>query len=146
MPISFTANATWMVTDRWMLSSGLRYTYLHSDVMQGIRTYDQEIHYLGIPLKASWTFWKAASFNAYTSAGVSFEIPLGGHLGSERLDLSCQWSAGISVGLQYNITPHVGIYIEPELYRYFDNGSQVQTVRTERPLNFNLPAGIRFSW
>ena len=146
MPISFTANATWMVTDRWMLSSGLRYTYLHSDVMQGIRTYDQEIHYLGIPLKASWTFWKAAGFNAYTSAGVSFEIPLGGHLGSERLDLSCQWSAGISVGLQYNITPHVGIYIEPELYRYFDNGSQVQTVRTERPLNFNLPAGIRFSW
>lgn len=146
MPISFTANATWMVTDRWMLSSGLRYTYLHSDVMQGIRTYDQEIHYLGIPLKASWTFWKAASFNAYTSAGVSFEIPLGGHLGSERLDLSCQWSAGISVGLQYNITPHVGIYIEPELYRYFDNGSQVQTIRTERPLNFSLPAGIRFSW
>ena len=146
MPISFTANATWMVTDRWMLSSGLRYTYLHSDVTQGIRTYDQEIHYLGIPLKASWTFWKAASFNAYTSAGVSFEIPLGGHLGSERLDLSCQWSAGISVGLQYDITPHVGIYIEPELYRYFDNGSHVQTIRTERPLNFNLPAGIRFSW
>ncbi len=146
MPISFTANATWMVTDRWMLSSGLRYTYLHSDVMQGIRTYDQEIHYLGIPLKASWTFWKAASFNAYTSGGVSFEIPLGGHLGSERLDLSCQWSAGISVGLQYNITPHVGIYIEPELYRYFDNGSQVQTIRTERPLNFSLPAGIKFSW
>ncbi|MBQ6880640.1 MAG: sigma-70 family RNA polymerase sigma factor [Bacteroidales bacterium] len=146
MPVSFTANATWMITDRWMLSSGLRYTYLHSDVTQGIRTYDQEIHYLGIPLKASWTFWKAASFNAYTSGGVSFEIPLGGHLGSERLDLSCQWSAGISVGLQYNITPHVGIYIEPELYRYFDNGSHVQTIRTERPLNFNLPAGIRFSW
>ena len=146
MPVSFTANATWMITDRWMLSSGLRYTYLHSDVMQGIRTYDQEIHYLGIPLKASWTFWKAASFNAYTSGGVSFEIPLGGHLGSERLDLSCQWSAGISVGLQYNITPHVGIYIEPEVYRYFDNGSQVQTIRTERPLNFYLPAGIRFSW
>lgn len=146
MPVSFTANATWMITDRWMLSSGLRYTYLHSDVTQGIRTYDQEIHYLGIPLKASWTFWKAASFNAYTSGGVSFEIPLGGHLGSERLDLSCQWSAGISVGLQYNITPHVGIYIEPELYRYFDNGSQVQTIRTERPLNFSLPAGIKFSW
>lgn len=146
MPISFNVNVTWMVTDRWMLSSGLRYTYLHSDVMQGIRTNDQEIHYLGIPLKASWTFWKASGFNAYTSAGASFEIPLSGHIGGERLDLSYQWSAGISVGLQYNITPHVGIYIEPELYRYFDNGSHVQTIRTERPLNFNLPAGIRFSW
>lgn len=146
MPISFTANATWMISERWMLSSGLRYTYLHSDVMQGIRTYDQEIHYLGIPLKVSWTLWKSAYFSTYASAGMSFEIPLYGHIGSESLNLSCQWSAGLSIGLQYDVTSHIGIYIEPELYRYFDNGSQVQTIRTERPLNFNLPVGIRFSW
>ena len=32
------------------------------------------------------------------------------------------------------------------VYWYFNNGSSIRTIRTERPLSINIPVGIRFSW
>ena len=146
MPVSFAVSARYSFTDRWALTSGLQYTYLHSDITEGGRKYDQDIHYIGIPLKASWTFWKSAVFNAYASVGTTVEFPVACRVDGYSRDLPCQWSAGLGLGLQYDITRNVGIYIEPELNRYFDNGSTIKTVRTERPVTVTIPVGIRFSW
>ena len=147
LPISFNAAVTYSFADGWMLTSGLRYTYLHSDItnISDGSEYGQDIHYLGIPLKLSWTFWESYHMKSYVSAGAAFEFPIYSRIGGRRLDAPCQWSAGLGIGLQYDITPHVGIYIEPEVNRYFDNGSPIETVRTERPLTLTLPIGIRFS-
>ena len=147
LPISFNAAVTYSFANRWMLTSGLRYTYLHSDItnISDRSEYGQNIHYLGIPLKLSWTFWESYHMKSYVSAGAAFEFPIYSRIGVRRLDAPCQWSAGLGIGLQYDITPHVGIYIEPEVNRYFDNGSPIETVRTERPLTLTLPIGIRFS-
>lgn len=147
MPVSLNASVTCSFADRWMLTSGLRYTYLHSDMINitDDEVYDQDIHYLGIPVKLSWTFWKSHHIKSYVSAGAAFEFPLYGHIAGKRLDAPCQWSAGLGIGIQYDITPHIGIYIEPEVNRYFDNGSEIQTIRSERPLTLTLPVGIRFS-
>lgn len=146
MPITLAATVRYSFTDRWALISGLQYTYLHSDVKEGLSEESQDIHYMGIPLKMSWIFWKTPALNAYASAGMTFEFPLAGRKAGRPVDVPCQWSTGIGIGLQYDINPHFGIYIEPELYRYFDNAGQVQTIRTERPLNITIPVGIRFSW
>ena len=148
MPVSFTASVKWSFAEKWALTSGLKYTYLHSEVLDGmnIRKYGQDIHYLGIPVKLSWTFWSSRSFSAYASAGTTFEFPIAGRRAGKRLDVPCQWSAGLGIGIQYDITPHFGIYVEPEYYRYFDNGSTVKTIRTERPATLSVPVGIRFSW
>lgn len=148
MPISFSLSAQLQLNDRWAVSTGLRYTYLHSDITEspGTRKYGQDIHYLGIPLKASWTFWKSANMNAYASAGTTFELPLSGQMNGKPLYVPCQWSAGFGAGLQYNFMSRIGIYIEPELYWYFNDGSTIRTVRTERPVSINIPVGIRFSW
>jgi hypothetical protein len=147
LPISFNAAVTYSFADRWMLTSGLRYTYLHSDItnISDGSEYGQDIHYLGIPLKLSWTFWESYHMKSYVSAGAAFEFPIYSRIGVRRLDAPCQWSAGLGIGLQYDITPHIGIYIEPEVNRYFDNGSRIETVRSERPLTLTLPIGIRFS-
>lgn len=145
MPITFAASVTYPFSDRWSCTSGLQYTYLHSDIKEGSSKESQDIHYLGIPLKVSWTFWKSARLNAYASAGMTFEFPIIGHSCGKKIDVPCQWSGGLGVGLQYNITPRFGIYIEPEVNRYFYNESQLQTIRTERPLNITVPVGIRFS-
>ena len=147
LPISFNAAVTYSFADGWMLTSGLRYTYLHSDItnISDGSEYGQDIHYLGIPLKLSWTFWESYHMKSYVSAGAAFEFPIYSRIGVRRLDAPCQWSAGLGIGLQYDITPHVGIYIEPEVNRYFDNGSMIETVRSERPLTLTLPMGIRFS-
>lgn len=147
VPLSLNASATLSFTDRWMITTGLRYTYLHSDitVLGDLSQYCQEIHYLGIPVKASWTFWRSSKLNSYISAGATIEFPISGSIAGKPLDVPYQWSAGMGIGLQYDITPHVGIYIEPELNRYFDNGGSVETIRSERPLTLTLPIGIRFS-
>lgn len=84
--------------------------------------------------------------NAYASAGTTFELPLSGQKNGKPLDVPYQWSAGLGAGLQYDFTPRIGIYIEPELYWYFNNGSSIRTVRTERPVSISIPVGIRFSW
>lgn len=146
MPMAINLSVKYALTDRWAFSTGVQYTYLHSEVSEGMRKYNQDIHYLGIPVKASWTFWKTAVFNAYGSAGATFEFPIAGRQAGKHMDVPCQLSAGFGIGIQYNISRHIGIYVEPELYRYFDNGSQIQTIRTERPLSINVPVGIRFSW
>ena len=148
MPVSFTASIKWSFAERWALISGVGYTYLHSEISEisGTMKYRQDIHYLGIPIKLSWTVWSSRSFSAYASAGATFEFPLAGYRAGKRMDVPCQWSAGLGIGIQYDITPHLGIYIEPEYYRYFDNGSTVKTIRTESPVSVNVPIGIRFSW
>lgn len=147
MPVTFEARLTYSFTDRWSIATGLRYTYLHSDIndLKGNWLHGQDIHYIGIPLKASWTFWKSYHFNAYISAGAAADLPVAAQKAGRKIDLPCQWSAGLGLGLQYDITPRVGIYIEPELNRYFENASKVETIRSERPVTFTLPLGIRFS-
>ena len=147
MPVTVDVSLTYSFTDRWSIATGLRYTYLHSDIndLKGNWLHGQDIHYIGIPLKASWTFWKSYHFNAYISAGAAADLPVAAQKAGRKIDLPCQWSAGLGLGLQYDITPRVGIYIEPELNRYFENASKVETIRSERPVTFTLPLGIRFS-
>lgn len=148
MPVSFAASVRYTFEERWALASGLRYTYLHSEVSEemGIRKYSQDIHYIGIPLQVLWEFWYSRAISAYASAGATFEIPVAARHAGKHMDIPCQWSAGLGVGIQYNLTPHIGLYVEPELYRYFNNESQYQTIRTERPMSITVPIGIRFTW
>jgi len=45
-----------------------------------------------------------------------------------------------------NFTKHLGLYAEPGIAYYFDDGSQIETIRKEHPFNFNLQFGLRFSF
>jgi hypothetical protein len=56
-----------------------------------------------------------------------------------------QWSAGASVGVQYDVFPQVGIYAEPGVKYYFDNRSRVRNVFKETPLNFSVQVGLRIN-
>ena len=62
------------------------------------------------------------------------------------LDVPCQWSMSLGLGIQYDLTPHLGIYMEPSLQYFFDDGSNLKSYRTEHPLSITLPLGIRFHW
>lgn len=146
MPISFAASVNWETGERWSIGTGLRYTFLRSDIIKDRYTGRQKIHYIGIPLKASYTFWDSRFCNAYVSAGALFEMPVSAHIDKRRIDVPCQWSAGAGIGLQYEVTRTISLYVEPELYYYFDTGSDIRTIRTDKPLSITIPVGIRFSW
>ena len=146
MPVSFAASLNWEVSERWNIGTGLRYSYLRSDILQNKYVSEQKIHYLGIPLKASYTFWDSRFINAYVSAGALFEMPLAAHIDGKKIDAPDQWSAGAGIGMQFEITRKLSIYVEPDLYYYFDTGSDIRTIRTDKPFSVTIPVGIRFTW
>ena len=70
-----------------------------------------------------------------------------GKLGSEKETVKpLQFSVSGAVGVQLNATKRIGIYMEPGVAYFFDDGSSVQTIRKENPFNFNIQAGIRFTY
>ena len=146
MPVSFAASLNWEVSERWNIGTGLRYSYLRSDILKNKYVSKQKIHYLGIPLKASYTFWDSRFINAYVSAGALFEVPLAAHIDGKKIDAPDQWSAGAGIGMQFEITRKLSLYVEPDLYYYFDTGSDIRTIRTDKPFSVTIPVGIRFTW
>lgn len=146
MPVSFAASLNWEVSERWNIGTGLRYSYLRSDILQNKYASKQKIHYLGIPLKASYSFWDSRFINAYVSAGALFEMPLAAHIDGKKIDAPYQWSAGAGIGMQFEITRKLSLYVEPDLYYYFDTGCDIRTIRTDKPFSVTIPVGIRFTW
>ena len=146
MPVSFAASLNWEVSERWNIGTGLRYSYLRSDILQNKYVSKQKIHYLGIPLKASYTFWDSRFINAYVSAGALFEMPLAAHIDGKKIDAPDQWSVGAGIGMQFEITRKLSLYVEPDLYYYFDTGCDIRTIRTDKPFSVTIPVGIRFTW
>ena len=65
---------------------------------------------------------------------VSTEKPRASPLRTEKpKDNGCLWSKGI----QYNINPTLGAFIEPGAAFYFKDGSFKNTIRDEYPFHFN---------
>ena len=62
-----------------------------------------------------------------------------------RLSPSVQWSVGFGAGLEYRLTPVIGIYAEPSLQYYFKTGDGLDTWRTAHPPTFSVPLGIRIT-
>lgn len=131
------------------LETGLVYTYLASDLLYAGATGEvrQKLHYLGIPLRANWSFIDRKDFNLYVSAGGMMEKCIYGKIGTENVAINpLQWSVMASVGAQYNLSRRVGIYVEPGVSYYFDDGSDICTIRKDNPFNFTLQAGLRLSY
>ena len=150
--------------DHWQVGIGLNYQRLTSDMLSG-NTYvtlsqHQVVQYIGLPVSLSWHYPLGRRFSTYLSASATVSLPLRSTLESvyimdgqlyepatERLHPTVQWSTGLGLGLQYDLTPHVGVFAEPGLHYHF-NGSKdnVKTWRTEHPLDFNLPLGLRITF
>lgn len=162
-PVSVGVSLSLGFGERFSLDSGLDYSCLVSDMSSGTEDnrYDirQTLHYVGLPLKARFSFWKPAGFDLYLTAGGKVEKCVGGTTSTSYIVDSAvkstvrdrimveplQWSVGASFGLGYSFNEFLGIYAEPGFSYYFDNGSFVETVYRERPFNFSLSLGLRFN-
>lgn len=162
LPIRIGLSVAYALTDRLSISSGLTYTRLASDIKDASRESkyigEQRLHYIGIPVNVSY---KVASFRwlgLYGTAGVLAEKCVSGTTDegyvenntmkyTNTQDISSkplQMSVNAGVGIQFDFIDNVGIYAEPGLSYYFDDGSALQTIYKEKPLNFNLNVGVRF--
>ena len=56
-----------------------------------------------------------------------------------------QFSVQGALGIEYDVIPQLGIYVEPGVKHYFDNGSSVKTFFKDKPNSFNLQIGLRLN-
>ena len=148
-PISFGLSVRKSLAKGFSVETGLTYTLLSSDAKFADSDHktEQKLHYLGIPLKANWNFLDKKLFTLYVSGGGMIEKCVYGKLGTEKETVKpLQFSVSGAVGAQFNATKRVGIYVEPGVAYFFDDGSDVQTIRKENPFNFNIQAGIRLTY
>lgn len=153
LPISFGFSACYAWKPDLGIETGLTYTWLYSSLRSGgYRTGEQSLHYLGIPLKLNWTFWRKDNLSFYLSGGGLQEYCVSARrqfVGESSYSLPVnRWQTSIQGGLGFQIQVYksVSIYLEPNFGYYFDmlGTSQVETYRTENPLNIGLQIGVRF--
>lgn len=147
------------------VETGVTYTWLSSTLRSGSEqnhySTTTQMHYVGVPLNVSYTFFHNRLVDIYASAGGLMEKCVGGSIqtkyimdgrstGKDRTEplnaRPLQWSVNATAGVQLNITPAVGLYAEPGAAYYFDDGTSLQTTYKARPLNFYLRFGLRFSF
>lgn len=154
LPIAIGLSVSYPLSPKWSLSSGIIYTRLHSDFASIINgssiSQEQILHYLGIPLNAQYQLFHRGGLNIYLSAGAEADYNIKTYLASEGVTQHLnrdrlQFSVQGGVGLQYNILPQFGLYAEPGVKHYFDNGSRLRNYFKDQPTSFNLQLGLRLN-
>ena len=163
MPVTWSLALKYRLNHRWGVETGLNYSKLTSEFEMGEDgnkiEQRQMIHYLGIPVKGVFNIYGGRTWNLYGNAGLVTEIPVyaplysnyyvhGQYEVSDKTTIRAPWqfSTTFGLGIQYHLTPHIGIFAEPSLQYFIPTHTDIETYRTEHPFTFSLPIGIRFTW
>lgn len=153
-PLSLGLSASYPLTQRLSLTSGIVFTRLQAEFLYIMPTNqikkEQTLGYLGIPLQLSYRLWKYRGLKVYLTAGGQADWNITTDLKSndvsQKMDKDrMQWSVNGALGIQYDIIPQLGLYAEPGIKYYFDNGSRLQTFFKDKPTNFSLQLGLRWN-
>ena len=154
-PIRIGLSLRYQLNSHWSIESGLTYTRLLSDFnwSQAGRamTTEQTLTYIGIPVRAAYQLWGSRYFSLYLSAGALLEQMVACKRSSEGQTVSIgsypmQFSLDAAAGAEFRLGSQFGLYVEPTLSYYFDNGSQIPTIYQEKPFDFGFTVGLRFSF
>ena len=153
-PISFGLTVSYPLTERWAIETGVVYTRLHADFANKMNQVEinseQTLHYVGIPLNIQYRVLGGSKWKAYVAAGaeIDWNVKADSKTAGVKTQIkkdTPQWSLGASVGVEYDVIPMLGIYAEPGLRYYFENGSNVRNFFKEQPANWSLQLGIRLN-
>ena len=163
IPVSFGAGVKLDLTDRWSLGAGLNYTlltrrfygsYIEVNDQGSIVTNTQTDirntqNYLGIPVNAFYNIVDSPRLNFYAYAGGAVEKCisdkyqlLGKDITHSEKVKGVQLSANLGIGVEFLLGDYLGLYIDPSLRYYFDNG-QPASIRTAQPLMLGFEMGLR---
>lgn len=158
LPIKIGVSLRYNIDERWSIVTGVNYSYLHSTFTVNDNpdhNGSQKLHYIGIPVAASLNIWQNDQLKLYITAGGTAEKLLKGNMKettpgdvTEETKLTesrLQWSMQGAAGVEYNITPALGLYVEPGVSHHFNNHSDIQNIYKEKPWNFSLNLGFRLN-
>lgn len=153
-PISYGFSVGYALNDKLSLTTGIVYTQASSD-FTNITGNDkivnsQQLHYIGVPIGIKCNVWGNSIVQTYATAHIQADFNVKTTLTTSDIkkDINkdnVQFSSGIAAGVQVNVIPQLGIYAEPGLKYYFNNGSDVETIFKDKPCCFNMQIGIRLN-
>ena len=151
IPVSFGVSARFHLNKRLSINAGLDYTRYNSvrtRTFAGghVQTDDQQVHYIGIPVRADWMFVNRKYFSMYLGAGAQMDKCVYAKVGGERLHEN-KFLFGVTgaLGMQVNFTPMVGLYFEPDV-TYSLNEPELETFRSKHRTMISARAGLRFTF
>lgn len=165
IPLSFGAGVRLHFTERWSLGMGLNYTLLTSKfngkyikVTDGVEeapiggNVRNVLHYIGIPLNAYYDIVSKDFINLYAYAGGTvekcilnkYQIQTTTAIHHSEDVKGVQLSVNAGIGIEFRLGKYVGLYIDPSLRYYFNNG-QPKSIRSSQPLMLGFEAGLRFN-
>lgn len=163
LPVRIGLNVAYRLTDRLSVESGVSYTRLSSDMKDGTKdnysSGSQKLDYIGVPLNVKYRAFGYRRLSVYASAGLLTEKCVSGKTTHEYVisgekkkheteDVAAkpwQLSVNAALGAQFDVLRNVGVYVEPGVSYYFDDRSPLSTIYKEKPLNFNLNLGVRYT-
>ena len=167
IPVKVGLTARYNITGRLGVETGLTYSILSSSVKTGNSetgknwsSGSQTLHYLGIPLNISFNILDSRYVNIYVTGGGMMEKSISGSIKTDeyvdgKFDRTLttkispkglQWSVNAAAGIQANILPQLGFFVEPGVSHHFKNGSRVRSIYTDKPTDFSLGFGLRYSF
>lgn len=167
IPVKVGLTARYNITGRLGVETGLTYSILSSSVKTGNSetgknwsTGSQTLHYLGIPLNISFNILNSRYVNIYVTGGGMMEKSISGSIKTDeyvdgKFDRTLttnispkglQWSVNAAAGVQANILPQLGFFVEPGVSHHFKNSSRVRSIYTDKPTDFSLGFGLRYSF
>lgn len=167
IPVKVGLTARYNITGRLGVETGLTYSILSSSVKIGNSetgknwsTGSQTLHYLGIPLNISFNILNSRYVNIYVTGGGMMEKSISGSIKTDEYvdgkfertlttkisPKGPQWSVNAAAGIQANILPQLGFFVEPGVSHHFKNSSRVRSIYTDKPTDFSLGFGLRYSF
>ena len=140
------------------LITGLDYSYLSSrtEVKNGY-VYTEKGHYLGLPLGVSLSYPALRNIYVQPYAGLKIDFPLYGqsvektrtgemfNVNKHRITAPFLLSSKLGIGLQYNISSQIGLYIQPEFIYYFKSFGGTAELLNNKHYNAGITVGVKFS-
>ena len=167
IPVTFGVGARYYFTEKFSAGAGINFSILtrsftgtYQKAVDGTVTdripnadVTHKMLYLGIPVNLYYDILQTNLMRFYAFAGGAAEKCLSnkykviGDAGEASLSedvRGLQWSAALGLGIQFNLSEHTGLYLDPNARYYFDC-KQPKSIRTQKPFMFNIEAGIRFN-
>lgn len=166
VPVSFGVSARYRFSDKWSLGAGLTYSALSRSfdgsfykggvVVNGSNKEPiyHTVRYIGVPVNVYYNLMSNKFVDMYAFAGGSLEKGISQsyrYFNGSSYDVwksgveGLQFSADLGMGVQFNVTDHVGFYVDPSA-RYYFGANQPKSLRTVQPFMFSLELGLRFNF
>lgn len=112
--------------------------------------FNHTLQYIGVPVDLFVTLVERKDIKLYSNVGAEVEKAISNKyrlLGTDTVVgdkvKGLQWSVGGGLGIEFSLGERLALFAEPT-FKYYFNCDQPKSVRTEKPFQMVLRAGVRF--